>query len=166
MRFLLTLSILVGSFFTGSCAAQAGAAALPTVAIWPFESHSVDNLTAAARNGILEEVVPEMLGAEVASSGYVRLVERLRLADVLREQQLGTSEIADEKTRLRLGRLVGARWMIFGSQVQIGTAWQMDVRLVDVESSRVIATGSATGQRDDYVAAVQSIARQLVARLK
>ena len=69
----------------------------------------------------------------------VQPIERTRLVQVLEEQAIGSSELASEKTRLRLGKLLGAKEMIFGAFQILGENARIDVRLVDVETSKVIA---------------------------
>lgn len=66
------------------------------------------------------------------------VVERQRLAMVLEELNLGSSMVADRQTQLRLGDITGARLMVFGSYQVIVNQLRLDVRLVDVESGRVI----------------------------
>ena len=66
------------------------------------------------------------------------VVERQRLAMVLEELNLGSSAVADRNTQLRLGDITGARLMVFGSYQVINNQLRLDVRLVDVESGRVI----------------------------
>lgn len=131
------------------------------IAIWPFESQFA-GINGGVDDGLLiREVMADMLGAELGRFGNLRLVERQRLGDLLNEQRLGSSELADEATRLRLGRLIGARWLLFGNHLQIGDAWQFDIRVVDVESSRVVATASESGSGREYGPTLSRLATQL-----
>lgn len=66
------------------------------------------------------------------------VVEREQLLLALKELHLGTMDLVDESTRLRLGRLVGARWMVFGGYQTVGTKMRIDLRLVQVETGRVL----------------------------
>lgn len=142
-------------------AAPATVMAPTAITIWPFDSHSLSKAATSDDQVLLQELVPDLLGAELALSPRLKLVERQRLGDLLNEQKLAASALADEATRLQLGRLVGARWMVFGSFLRIADAWQLDVRVVEVESSRIVATSSESGQGRDYVPAIHRIAAQL-----
>lgn len=136
-----------------------------TIAVWPFDSHLIGKDASPDEQMLLQEVVPDLLGAELSASKRLTLVERLRLGDILNEQKIGSSELADEATRLRLGRLAGVRWMVFGSYLRIGKVWQFDLRVVDVESTRIVATSSESGQQTDYVATMQRLAAKLLKAL-
>jgi len=75
--------------------------------------------------------------------GY-QVVERQRLLFLLEELHLGSGVLADESTRLRLGRLCGARWMVFGGYQTIGGQARVDLRLVEVETGKVLKAAQRT----------------------
>ena len=56
----------------------------------------------------------------------------------MEELKLGSSSLADEDTRLKLGRLSGARLMVFGGYQIIGSRMRLDLRLVEVETGKII----------------------------
>ena len=74
----------------------------------------------------------------VQSAGPYTVVEREKLLLALEELSLGTSEIADQDTQLQLGRIVGARWMIFGGYQVVGETMRLDMRRVDVATGQVV----------------------------
>lgn len=158
----ILLDLLLASVFWGGIAA----ASEPTaITVWPFDSDVIGQEALANERLLAQEILPDLLGAELSVSSRLRLVERQRLGEVLNEQKLGASGLADQATRLRLGRLVGARWMVFGSYLRIGDSWQIDTRVVDVESSRILATSSESGQKADYADVVRRIAAQVLSEL-
>jgi curli biogenesis system outer membrane secretion channel CsgG len=106
-----------------------------TVAVWDF-----DNLSPAryAQPDLGERLAAETTEA-ILRKGSCEVVERQRLLLVLEEQNLGTQNFVDESTRLRLGKMVGARMMIFGAYQSFGgEQTRIDVRLVDVETGRTV----------------------------
>ena len=56
----------------------------------------------------------------------------------LEELRLGTSSLTDEATRLKLGKMTGARYMVFGGYQAIANQMRLDLRLVDVETAKVV----------------------------
>ena len=80
------------------------------------------------------------------------MVERQKLVRALEELRLGSSALADEETRLRLGRIQGARLMVLGGYMAVGGRMRIDLRLVDVESSRVRKAVSRTTDSADIAA--------------
>ncbi len=147
------------------CGSLAAAAESTAIAIWPFDINVIGKETQADERLLVKEIFPDLLGAELSTSKRFRLVERQRLGDILNEQKLGTSDLADDATRLRLGRLIGARWMAFGSYMRIGDSWQIDVRVVDVETSQILATSSEAGQKSEYGTVVGRIAAEILKQL-
>lgn len=147
------------------CGSVSVAAEATAIAIWPFDNNVIGKEAPADEQLLVQEVFPDLLGSELSTSPRFRLVERQRLGDVLNEQKLGASELADDATRLRLGRLVGARWMAFGSYLRIGDSWQIDVRIVDAETSQIVATSSEVGQKTDYATVFRRIAAQVLKNL-
>jgi curli biogenesis system outer membrane secretion channel CsgG len=81
--------------------------------------------------------------------GDFTVVEREHLILALEELGLGTTSVVDEATQLELGRLVGARLMVFGGYQVIEDKMSLDLRLVEVETGRVLkATRKITSASD------------------
>lgn len=97
--------------------------------------------------------VGELLAAQIAETlkrkGIYTVVERARMVRVLEELRIGSSGLADEQTRLRVGKLVGARYMMFGGYLVIGGKMRLDLRLVEVETGKVLKTVSKTTDSSD-----------------
>jgi curli biogenesis system outer membrane secretion channel CsgG len=86
------------------------------------------------------------------NKGTYTVVERQRLMLALDELHLGSSELADESTRLRLGKLVGAQGMVFGAYQVAGSSMRIDLRLVDVETGKVLRATQRTVPATDLAA--------------
>lgn len=109
------------------------------VAVWPIESLFEAHAPAPAIENLAGGRVIEAMRA----AGWV-VVERERLDLALAELQLGSLPLADERTRLRIGRMAGATHMVFGSCVQAGGQVRLDLRLVEVERGHVAAAAART----------------------
>jgi len=113
----------------------------------------------------LGEILSGQIIETLKKKGNYLVVERRRLLLALEELRLGTTALADESTRLRLGRLVGARWMIFGGYLTVGGEMRLDLRLVEVETGKVRrAVEKTTSSRDvnDWMAAVRKATEELL----
>jgi curli biogenesis system outer membrane secretion channel CsgG len=131
LRYKLLLLIVI---ILSSCAADAPYQGNAAVAVWDF-----DNLTpAASANDDLGEVLSSHVIDTLQKRGDHPVVERQRLVLAMEELKLGSSMLADEETRLRLGRLSGARLMVFGGYQIIGSRMRLDLRLVEVETGKII----------------------------
>lgn len=137
------------------------AAARPvTVAVWDFDDNS---FASSADSDYLRRGLSEMLLADLAGVPGLKLVERVHLRDALEEQRLGASNLVSEEDRLRLGRIVGASTMVFGSFMVVGSQVRVDVRAVDVETSLVKFTRDATTAVPALPEAIHHIAQALAA---
>jgi TolB-like protein len=118
------------------CAAAANPPAAPaprpvTVAVFEFEDHSLGAPAGAAGLG---RTLTDRIMADLAERRGLRLVERGALAEVLAELALGSAGLADAENRLRLGRLLGAQYFVFGGFTALGPSVRIDGRVVVVES--------------------------------
>jgi len=131
---------LVGGIFTcgllfTSCAprsiiSEEGA----TVAVWDLDDLS----PSASNNPGMGEILSAQVMETIMTGGKVTVIERERLLLALEELHLGTSSLADEATRLKLGRLVGAQAMVFGAYQVFGKTMRLDLRLVEVGTGKVM----------------------------
>jgi TolB-like protein len=69
-----------------------------------------------------------------------RVVERDQLDVILQEQKLSRTGLIDKRTALKLGRLVAAQSIITGSLVETRTGIEIIGRLIDTETSVILAT--------------------------
>ncbi len=118
---------------------------------------------------------PFHLGAGVAEMVRGRLVgvpgctvlERTQLAAVAAEHRLALSGLVDERTAVKLGKLVGARYMLLGSVNGLGSVIAISARLVDVETAVALAAfnvSSNDGENGLY-AASQTLGENIVMEL-
>ncbi|MDP1900714.1 MAG: CsgG/HfaB family protein [Rubrivivax sp.] len=136
--------LLAGLLSTGSLAASAQAAALPAVVVWDFDNQTAMSTLPAERTDYLRRSLSENLTATLLQVPGLRVVERQRLKDLLAEQRLSAGALADEDTRLRLGKIVGAQRMVFGGFFVLGDEVQVHVRVIDTASSRVVFSDEAS----------------------
>ncbi len=151
--FYIVLAILVIGCVTTETAVQKTAVPTP-VAVWDFE-----DLTPYTGHqfSYLKTVLADVAIKRLNEIAGVQPIERSRIVQVLEEQAIGSSELASEKTKLRLGKLLGAREMIFGAFQILGGQARIDVRLVDVETSRVISADEKTLDSFDADKAMRAV---------
>jgi len=69
-----------------------------------------------------------------------RVVERNKLDLILQEQKLSQTELIDKSTALRMGKLVAAESIVTGSITETKTGIEIVARLIDTETSEILAT--------------------------
>lgn len=128
-----------------------------SVAIWDFENGTVPGMGDIANTEYLVRTVPEMIIAKLVDVPDLKIVERVHLREAMEELKLGSSDLADPKSRLRLGKLSGAKFMVFGDFMVMGPVIQVTVRLVDVETSLMIFVDDQNGPLDTIATLIDSL---------
>lgn len=131
-----------------------------TIAVWDLDDLSPTKGTRPPLGEILSGQIIEVLKGR----GDYIVVERQRLLLALEELRLGTTALVDESTRLQLGKMVGAKWMVFGGYQVIGGQMRLDLRLVEVETGKVRKATHKTTQANDlsgWMEAVKKGAEEL-----
>ena len=127
-----------------------------TVAVLYFDYAGQDLALTALRKGLAQ-----MLISDLSALDTLRVVERERLQAVLEEQKLARSGKIDAGTAGRIGKLLGARYLVLGSYFDVMGAFRVDARLVDVETGQVVKSVGANGKADDFLGLEQTLAEGL-----
>ncbi len=98
-----------------------------------------ENGNLASRDG-LAIVLATRLGDLLNDSGRVQVVERAVMDQLLSELNLGSSELADPDTALKLGKLLAAKLIGTGSLIYLPDSTILNLRLIDTETSAVAKT--------------------------
>ncbi len=133
----------------------------PGIAVLPFEnggSYGQDKENFDA----LERGIAGMIISELAANPAARVVEREEIQRILEEQNLGTSGRADPQTAARVGKIVGARYMVMGTFIDFYGDFQVNVRLVSVETSEVVKAESERAQREHLFDIIKNVSAKLM----
>jgi len=110
----------------------------------------------------LERGIAGMMISELAQNPSARVVEREEIQRLLDEQNLGAQGRVDAATAAKIGKLVGARYMVMGMFVDFYGDFRIDVRLINTETSEVVRTESEKMQRDHLFDMIRNIAARLM----
>jgi TolB-like protein len=136
--------------------APAPAAAAATVAVADFEGGSIP---ADKKTDFWGKALASFMIADLAASQNLRVVDREHLAAVLREQRLAATDLSDEATRLRVGKILGAKYFIFGTYTIVGDQAALTARMDAVETGQIVESKSTTGKEYD----MRTLSEQLAA---
>jgi len=89
------------------------------------------------------------LRSELESRAGLRVVEREALESLLQEQNLGTSDLADPRARTAIGKLLPASLLLLGDVLPTDKGDKLYLRLVDTETTQVLASFSANRLADE-----------------
>ena len=110
--------------------------------------------------------VSEILRTEIGSTGAFSVIERAQLDKVIAEQKLSYSELVDPKNAVKIGNLVGAKYVMVGSISCLGSTYTVSTRVVDVETSKMILGKALTCDSEDGLPEIcQQLAKDLAGLL-
>ena len=131
-----------------------------TVAILFFENNApVD----AARYTRFVESITDQLITELGRRPTLRLVERSRIQEIFAEQDLAAGGLIDQNTAARMGRTLGAQYVIVGNFVVVGDRLRLSSRTLAVETGEVVArqSHSVEGSAARSLALVPQLAERI-----
>jgi TolB-like protein len=117
----------------------------------------------------LRKGIAAMLISELAQNPAVRLVDRAETQRLLDEQGMAVSERVDRETAAKIGKLVGARYMITGSFIDLYGDFRVDARIINVETGeiiKVVRSDPKLHDRKDMYRMIQSVAERVMADAK
>ncbi len=133
--FILAAGILLSS------ALIVGARSKPRIAIVDLRPMGVEKY--------LGEASAELLRTRLINDGRFIVVERALLQKIAHEQKLQMSGLVSTKTAVRIGRLVGANYIIVGSIMKLGSKLILSVRLIDVQTAISKRSAEVRGSSED-----------------
>jgi TolB-like protein len=110
----------------------------------------------------LQKGIAGMLISELALNPSARVVEREEIQKLVEEQNLGASGRVDPQTAAKIGKLVGARYVVLGTFIDFYGDFRVDARLVNVETSEIVRVETDRAQRDRLYDVIKVVATQLM----
>jgi len=128
----------------------------PTVAVLYFDYTGKDQELEVLRKGLAQMLISDLSGTDT-----IRVVERDRLEDILTELKLQGSGKIDPKSAAKLGKLLGAKYLVVGGYFDLQGVLRVDARIVDVETGRVVKSFGTNGKPGDFLPVEQTMAGNL-----
>ena len=110
-----------------------------------FDNHTGDTSWDPLKKGLADMVVSDLSGVD-----GLTVVERSRLEDVLGEQKLQRTGHFDPATAVKVGKLLGARYAVTGSISAVAPKIRIDVRLIEVQTGKVVVADKVVGAPDRF----------------
>ncbi len=118
--------------------------------------------------GLLREGMADVLQQEIATqvmaSQRVSVVEREILEKLLTELKLGSSELADPETALKLGKILAARLIVTGNLVQVPGGVRLSLRVIDPETSAVKITYADEMNQDQTLLKLADVSGKILSQ--
>ena len=103
----------------------------------------------------------------MASNPAMRIVERDRIQSILQEQALVQSKTIDAQTAVRIGKLLGAQYMITGGFMSDGKGTLLVTsRVISVETGAITNPVKLQSKADDVLGLIGQLSTKLNTELK
>jgi TolB-like protein len=115
-----------------------------TIAIMPFDNFSTGEFQ--DKLGGLGRGLADFFAYDFAKISTFTVVERDKIEFIMKEIELQKSGAVDRASAVKVGKILGAKYMVFGSITQIDRREaRMVVRVVSVETSEILAQADREG---------------------
>jgi TolB-like protein len=143
-------------------AAQSNA---PVVAVLYFDNNSFGK-DRADYDG-LGKGIADLLITDMAGNPAMRVVERERLQSILQEQDLVKSKSIDPQTAVKLGKLLGAAYLVTGGFMSDGKGTLLVTsRVISVETGAITNPLKLQSKGDDVLGLIGQLSTKLNTELK
>ena len=142
-------------------AQQRGQDTRPGIAVLPFNNGGSYGQQKEDFDA-LERGIAGMMISELSSNPAARVVERQEIQRLVDEQNLAAQGRVEAGSAAKIGKLVGARYTVFGTFVDFYGDFRVDVRLVNTETGEIVKTESERMQRDHLFDIIRNVAARLM----
>lgn len=116
-----------------------------TLAVLYFQNEGNPELT-PLRVGLAQMLITDLQPTE-----GLTVVERQKLQAILDELELGHSKAIDKKTAVKVGKLIGARYILMGGYFELVGTLRIDARVVDVQTGEIVHAHGVNGQTTGFL---------------
>ncbi|MBU1076482.1 MAG: CsgG/HfaB family protein [Spirochaetes bacterium] len=102
----------------------------------PKERIAVMELEAKGVTKDEADAVADFLRTDLAETKKFIVIERARISDVFKEQELSLSGLTDSKNAVKVGEILNCETIIVGTLSKMGNEYFLNIRAVDVETSK------------------------------
>lgn len=141
------------------------AQAKPVIAVLYFDNNSIGK-DRADYEGVGKGIA-DMLITDMASNPNVQIVERERVQSLLTEQSLTKAGTIDPQTAIKLGKIIGAQYMITGGFMSDGRGtFVLTARAINVQTSAITNPTRITSKGDDVLGLIAQLSNKLSSEMK
>jgi TolB-like protein len=132
---------------------------LQTVAIMDFSNGSIYERDRVAS---LSKGFPSMMINFLSGAVDLKVIERERIQWILKEIELQqNADVVDQSTAVRIGNLLGANAVLFGTYIMQEDEMWISSRLVKVETSEILLSEKVTGDPDDFFELIEDLSLRM-----
>lgn len=115
---------------------------------------------------LLQVGVQQALMYELAQNTNLRVIDRAMLRELMQEQDLGATDRVDPATAARIGKIVGAKYVVTGGFMDLFGEFQLTGRIIDVETTEIIRSAQVQGKREKMYGLIVDMASRVTDGVK
>jgi len=148
-----------------SAPAIVAAQSKPVVAVLYFDNNSIGK-DRADYDGVGKGIA-DLLINDMASNPNVKVVERERVQSLITEQGLTKGGTIDPQTAVKLGKIIGAQYMIYGGFMSDGKGtYVLTSKAINVQTSEITNPVKLTSKGDDVLGLIAQLSTKLNTDMK
>lgn len=124
------------------------------------------NRTGNGNLSVLEKGLAVMLISDLSQIEGLQVLERIRLQALLDELNLSVSGLVDSQTAVRMGKLMGAKYLLGGDIISFMQGIKLEANLINVPQTRTIAESNASGQLKELFKLEKSLLTDIIKVMK
>lgn len=117
----------------------------PTVAILYFDDNDQGGELSVLKKGLAQMLITDLVGHP-----NVSLVERARMQEIFEELKLNETKKVDPATAVKVGKLLGAQYVMIGAYFVLAGQMVISSRLIDVATSDTVSSVRVQGKPDGF----------------
>jgi serine/threonine protein kinase len=137
------------------------------IAIWQWLPHGEAVITPKIENSIavisfenqtgdeafdnLQKVIPNLLITNLENTGFLHVATWERMRDLLKQMNKGDVDIITSDLGFQACQREGIQALALGSFAKVGETFVTDVKLLDVETKRLMKSASSRGEGEDSI---------------
>ena len=122
---------------------------------------AVSEMSASPDFSSEQQIISDVMQAELSMSENITLVDRKQLHDALKEVQLGEQGMVSPESAKQLGKIVGAKYFCWGKISKSGDKYMVIVKVIDVETTVTKLAYAQMQDKNDAVEAGKALASNL-----
>ncbi|NVM22239.1 MAG: 6-bladed beta-propeller [Desulfobacterales bacterium] len=127
-----SLILAVALVLLAACATWVHAGTRTRIAIVDLESQGEK-----AKAQDMGKIAAQWLTTAFVQQGRFDVAERQALKKIMKEQELGLTGVIDDDTAARLGRVLGAAYIVTGAMISYEKGVELNVKIIETESAAI-----------------------------
>jgi len=111
---------------------------------------------------VFSDEIEDRLTANLLNTNIFKVLERKMIDKIIEEMKLQVSDLMDISKSIEVGKLIGAQYIIVGSISSFQNKLMLSVRILDVETGRILSISIEKGNFSNIDIMVKKCSERLI----